>query len=178
MSAPTKEHSTANIAEENITPLFRPPCSDCAFCDGLRDMACQEKEAPLGALRLEEEETHDSAVDAGNTHMTMKGRRRRLRRERRFEVLTKRMVAELWRNLSFFDQYLALWILFAMITGVLIGVYAVSPSTFGTRRVPSGFYTGEHADCFSLQEKEVQRAFKGASWQGVSIRACPLRPSF
>jgi len=49
---------------------------------------------------------------------------------------------ELWQALSFMDQYLALWILLAMIAGILIGVYA---------------------------ESEVQRAFKGASWEGVSI---------
>jgi ACR3 family arsenite transporter len=57
---------------------------------------------------------------------------------------------ELYKSLSFSDRYLAVFILLAMITGVLIGVYA---------------------------EKRVARAFGGAEWQGVSIRKsapCPL----
>ena len=44
------------------------------------------------------------------------------------------VVAELWQTLSFFDQYLALWILLAMIAGILIGVYAVGPPVSMTRR--------------------------------------------
>ncbi|KAG9093273.1 hypothetical protein FRC06_011586, partial [Ceratobasidium sp. 370] len=48
----------------------------------------------------------------------------------------------LFRSLSFLDRYLAVFILLAMITGVLIGVY---------------------------KEDGVQRAFAGASWQGTSI---------
>jgi hypothetical protein len=48
--------------------------------------------------------------------------------ERDTEVLTVFVVAELWRSLSFMDQYLAVWILLAMIAGILIGVYAVGPS--------------------------------------------------
>ncbi|QRW19864.1 arsenite resistance protein ArsB [Rhizoctonia solani] len=48
----------------------------------------------------------------------------------------------LFKSLSFLDRYLAVFILLAMITGVLIGVY---------------------------KEEAVQRAFSGASWQGTSI---------
>ncbi|QRV78183.1 arsenite resistance protein ArsB [Ceratobasidium sp. AG-Ba] len=48
----------------------------------------------------------------------------------------------LFKSLSFLDQYLAIFILLAMISGVLIGVY---------------------------KEDGVQRAFAGASWQGTSI---------
>jgi len=49
----------------------------------------------------------------------------------------------IFKSLSFFDRYLAIFILLAMITGVLIGVYA---------------------------PKQVERAFGGAEWQGVSVR--------
>ncbi|CAE6500574.1 unnamed protein product [Rhizoctonia solani] len=48
----------------------------------------------------------------------------------------------LFKSLSFLDRYLAIFILLAMIAGVLIGVY---------------------------KEEGVQRAFNGASWQGTSI---------
>ncbi|KAH7337318.1 sodium bile acid symporter family-domain-containing protein [Rhizoctonia solani] len=48
----------------------------------------------------------------------------------------------LFKSLSFLDRYLAVFILLAMIAGVLIGVY---------------------------KEEGVQRAFNGASWQGTSI---------
>ncbi|CCO35190.1 Arsenite resistance protein ArsB [Rhizoctonia solani AG-1 IB] len=48
----------------------------------------------------------------------------------------------LFKSLSFLDRYLAILILLAMITGVLIGVY---------------------------KEEQVQRAFSGASWQGTSV---------
>ena len=43
------------------------------------------------------------------------------------------MLAELWQSLSFIDQYLALWILLAIIAGILIGVYAVGPSASMTK---------------------------------------------
>jgi len=58
-------------------------------------------------------------------------------------MLTNTSMAELYKSLSFFDRYLAFFILLAMITGVLIGVYA---------------------------PKRVERAFGGAEWQGVSVR--------
>jgi hypothetical protein len=75
MSAPVKEHSIAEVVKEDITPFFRPPCRDCDFCDGLRDTDCQEKDDALGALRLEDEETHDGFEHAENTPKMM-GRRR------------------------------------------------------------------------------------------------------
>ncbi|CAE6396166.1 unnamed protein product [Rhizoctonia solani] len=87
-------------------PLFRPSCSNCNFCDGLREMDVVEEDqrAPV----------KDSALSA----------------------------AELFKSLSFLDRYLAIFILLAMIAGVLIGVY---------------------------KKEAVQRAFNVASWQGTSI---------
>ncbi|KAF8598525.1 arsenical-resistance protein [Ceratobasidium sp. AG-I] len=87
-------------------PLFRPSCTNCDFCTGLRDMdgSGDEKDA-----RVE-----DPPMTA----------------------------AALFKSLSFLDRYLAVFILLAMITGVLIGVY---------------------------KEEGVQRAFAGASWQGTSV---------
>ena len=62
------------VQEDNTTPLFRPSCSACAFCDGLRDMDHQEKDGSLGMLRLEEEENQDGVEDAGNTRGIVKSR--------------------------------------------------------------------------------------------------------
>ncbi|KAB5589539.1 Arsenite transporter [Ceratobasidium theobromae] len=87
-------------------PLFRPSCTDCTFCDGLRDMGTPA------------EVKHDGLMRAPVSATT------------------------LFRSLSFLDRYLAMFILLAMITGVLIGVY---------------------------KEEAVQHAFGGASWQGTSI---------
>jgi hypothetical protein len=86
--APIKGHSMAEIvAQEDIPPLFRPSCRDCAFCDGLKDMDCEEK-GPLGVLRLEEEENRDGVEDAGDAHNVVKGRRRNANRRRKVQVLT------------------------------------------------------------------------------------------
>ncbi|KIO30787.1 hypothetical protein M407DRAFT_145761 [Tulasnella calospora MUT 4182] len=50
--------------------------------------------------------------------------------------------SELFNSLSFLDRYLAVFILLAMVCGILIGVYA---------------------------ERGVREAFGGAQWKGVSI---------
>jgi hypothetical protein len=121
----------AEVAQDNVTPLFRPSCTDCDFCDGLRDVDRQEKDDTVGALRLEEEGNHDGFEDAGMSPKTIKGRRRN---EWKNQVLTDFVVLELWRSLSFLDQYLALWILLAMIAGILIGVYLVRASGPVARR--------------------------------------------
>ncbi|KAF8752494.1 Sodium Bile acid symporter family [Rhizoctonia solani] len=66
----------------------------------------------------------------------------------------------LFKSLSFLDRYLAVFILLAMITGVLIGVYKVSRPMFSSLG---------YAQRLFKQEEAVQRAFSGASWQGTSI---------
>ena len=66
----------AEVVQENITPLFRPSCGDCDFCDGLRDMDYQGMDGAPTALRLEEEENIDSFEDSGSRPKTMKGGRR------------------------------------------------------------------------------------------------------
>ncbi|CAE6412589.1 unnamed protein product [Rhizoctonia solani] len=85
----TAAHEVLDVKEMNELgpPLFRPNCSDCNFCDGLREMdvAEEDERAPV----------KDSALSA----------------------------AELFKSLSFLDRYLAIFILLAMIAGVLIGVY-------------------------------------------------------
>ena len=72
------------VVQENITPLFRPSCNDCAFCDGLKDMG--EKDGSPGVIRLEEEENRDVVEDAGNTPGTVKSRRRNTNRRREYET--------------------------------------------------------------------------------------------
>lgn len=70
------------VAQEDIPPLFRPSCSDCAFCDGLKDMDCQEK-GSLGVLPLEGEEKRDGVEDAGNAHRVVKSRQTSTDRRRK-----------------------------------------------------------------------------------------------
>ena len=119
------EQGMAEVVQEHTTPLFRPSCTDCGFCEGLRDMGSPEKGDAPGAIRLEEQDDDDGFQGSETRPKTMKGRRRM---NRGTHVLTVFVVAELWQSLSFIDQYLALWILLAMIAGILIGVYAVGPS--------------------------------------------------
>ncbi|KAG9026723.1 hypothetical protein FRB95_008529 [Tulasnella sp. JGI-2019a] len=106
------EASTTSALELKATwedsPLFRPACHDCTFCDGLRDFSDNEKE-PVPFLPEQEDQVQPSA---------------------------------LFRSLSFLDRYLAVFILLAMICGVLIGVY---------------------------DNEGIHKAFNGAQWQGVSI---------
>jgi len=71
------------VQEDNITPLFRPSCTACAFCDGLRDMDDQEKDGSLGVIRLEEEENRDAVEDAGNARRMVKSRQRNMGRRRK-----------------------------------------------------------------------------------------------
>ena len=132
MSTLVNEQSMAEVVQEHTTPLFRPSCTDCGFCEGLRDMGGQEKDDAPGAIRLEEQDDHDDFQGSETRPKTMKGRR--WNEQRNSEILTVFVVAELWQSLSFIDQYLALWILLAMIAGILIGVYAVGPSVSMTRR--------------------------------------------
>jgi arsenite transporter len=68
----------------------------------------------------------------------------------------------LLKSLSFLDRYLAVWILLAMITGVLIGVYRVSARLL---------YSSVVCLTYSHQGDEVRQAFGGSSsLQGTSIR--------
>ncbi|CAE6410851.1 unnamed protein product [Rhizoctonia solani] len=101
-------HEVPDVKEMNALgpPLFRPDCSNCNFCDGLREMDVVEKD--------ERAPVKDSALSA----------------------------AELFKSPPFLDRYLAVFILLAMIAGVLIGVN---------------------------KKEAVQRAFNVASWQGTSI---------
>ncbi|KAG8907784.1 hypothetical protein FRB99_002283 [Tulasnella sp. 403] len=91
------------------SPLFLPSCTDCEFCDGLRDF--DEKRA-LSPIELEPDKTQ---------HIT---------------------VTKLFKTLPFLDRWLPVLIVLAMVTGLLIGVYA---------------------------EQGVHKAFDGAQWKGVSI---------
>ncbi|KAG8742628.1 hypothetical protein FRC10_001177 [Ceratobasidium sp. 414] len=102
-----KEGANAQEMEDMGPPLFRPSCTNCDFCSGLRDMDTTGEEDKRG------EPAHITTSATG-----------------------------LFQSLSFLDRYLAVFILLAMVSGVLIGVY---------------------------KEEGVQRAFAGASWQGTSI---------
>ena len=45
---PARERVTLELNElENETPLFRPDCKECQFCDGLREMPEQAAEPPV-----------------------------------------------------------------------------------------------------------------------------------
>ncbi|KEP45051.1 arsenite resistance protein ArsB, partial [Rhizoctonia solani 123E] len=101
-------HEVPDVKEMNELgpPPFRPSCSNCNFCDGLREMD------------VAEEDERAPVKDSGLS------------------------VAELFKSLPFLDRYLAVFILLAMIAGVLIGVY---------------------------KEEAVQHVFNVASWQGTSI---------
>ena len=75
MSTPVNEQSMAEVVQEYATPLFLPSCTDCDFCDGLRDMDCQEKDGDLGVIRLEQEGDYDGFKDPETRPKTMKGKR-------------------------------------------------------------------------------------------------------
>jgi len=75
MSTPVNEHNMAEVVQEHVTPLFRPSCTDCNFCDGLRNMDCQEKDGALGAIRLEQEDDSDAFKDSETRPKTIKGKR-------------------------------------------------------------------------------------------------------
>jgi hypothetical protein len=75
MSTPVNEQNMAEVVQEHATPLFRPPCTDCGFCDGLRDMDCEEKDGALGAIRLEQEDDYDGLNVSETRPKTMKGKR-------------------------------------------------------------------------------------------------------
>ena len=75
MSTPVNEQSMAEVVQEHATPLFLPSCTDCDFCDGLRDMDGQEKDGTLGVIRLEQEGDYDGFKDSGTRPKTMKGKR-------------------------------------------------------------------------------------------------------
>lgn len=95
------------VTDPNTTPLFRPDCRACTFCDGLRSFDEEDDGSPT------EKATATPASTTG-----------------------------LFKSLSFLDRYLAIFILLAMITGILLGIYA---------------------------EHSVRKAFNGAQWEGVSI---------
>ncbi|KAG8932453.1 hypothetical protein FRC01_013823 [Tulasnella sp. 417] len=97
------------VADPNTTPLFRPDCRNCTFCDGLRN--------------FDGEDQNSGPSDEKAT-------------------TTPTSTAGLFKSLSFLDRYLAIFILLAMIAGILLGIYA---------------------------ENAVRKAFNGAQWEGVSI---------
>ena len=74
MSTPVNEQSMAKVEQEHTTPLFRPSCTDCGFCDGLRDMDHQEKDGAPGAIRLEEQDDYDGFEGSETRPKTMKGK--------------------------------------------------------------------------------------------------------
>jgi ACR3 family arsenite transporter len=103
---PITQEQDAKEMDNLDPPLFRQSCTNCDFCEGLRDMdAVQEEKRP---------DAVGSAVSAAGEFW-----------EQNLDIRTRSsyVYSALFKSLSFFDRYLAIFILLAMIAGVLIGVY-------------------------------------------------------
>lgn len=91
----------------NPAYLFEPSCKtkkDCDFCEGLGDMDGEKEGGGAEQISF-----------GGECWCVMEG------------VLGLRLGVALFKSLSFIDRYLAIMVLLAMVVGVLLGVYAVSP---------------------------------------------------